>query len=233
MSPECDLSIVLPAYNEAGGIERVVREIDQTLKTEGFAYEIICVENGSTDSTYTILQRLVQELSDTRLIQSEVGWGNAVKRGIESARGDYICYLVSDGQVDSSTILALYKKIKSSNLAMIKGYRSNRENFLRRSVSLLYNGLAYLLFGLRCRDINGTPKIFKGDIVKSMTITSPNIALDLELFLQLHRRRLPWVEVPIEGKKRVWGKSSTGIKTAYEMVCALFYFRFSHKTFNC
>ncbi len=232
MNSNCDLSVILPAYNEAGGIEQVVRDIDQLLESEHIAHEIICVENGSTDTTYAILQRLAGELPTFRLIQSEVGWGNAVKKGIEYARGAYICYLVSDGQVDSSTIITLYKKIKGSKLAMIKGFRSNRESLLRQSISSLYNGLAYPLFGLQTRDINGTPKIFQGDIARSLVITAPNIALDLELLLQIHRQKLPWVEVPVEGRKRVWGKSSTSIKTAYELICALLYFRFRYKFFN-
>ena len=229
MSDRYDLSVILPVHNEAGGIEDFLTRLDSVLRHEGLLYEIICVENGSTDRSYDILLKLTKRLSTLCLVRSTVGWGNAVRKGIEFASARYICYLVSDGQVDSATIPILYREIVAKDLVMIKGFRKNRENILRRIVSLVYNILPRLFFGLRSHDINGTPKLIRSDIVKSMVFTAPNIAFDLELLLALHTKKYPWIEVPIEGKRRVWGKSSTTMKTMLEMLGAIFQFRFFPK----
>lgn len=223
-----DLSIILPAHNEELNIVRVVETLEKALRKTNITYEIICVENGSTDNTLLILKQLAKKNAKVSVVQSSAGWGNAVRTGFMHARGNYICYSVSDGQVDLSIIPQLYLMSEGKQHVLVKVVRVARENYIRKINSSVFNFLAYLLFGIDCHDINATPKLFKRDAISSLAFISSNVSFDLELLLTLVKRNFTIVEVPIKTNKRKSGVSSTTIMTAFEMVKYMVYFRFRY-----
>lgn len=222
-----DVSIIFPIHNEAEGIKEFIKRVYRTLKKQKFTCEIICVENGSTDASYSILKNLKIQYKNLLLIQSNKGWGNAVKAGIKHAKGNYICYMVSDGQIDPKYIPLLYKKIKKKHLAMVKISRVNRENIMRLLNSRIYNIFAAVIFTLNSLDINGTPKIIVSRYIKSFSFQSENIAFDLELLLMLKEKNLSWFEIPIYSQKRITGSSTTNLKSIWEMLRYIYKFRFT------
>lgn len=212
-----ELSIVLPIHNEEKDIAVIVRNINNLLTKSKIDFEILCIENGSIDNSYNLLKSLSKAYKHVKVYKSNKGWGNAVRLGIKVAKGKYLCYMVSDNQVDPKNILRVYKIIKGNNIDLVKVRRRNRENLIRSLNSKFYNLLCLLVFGFD-RDINGTPKIIKSFVLRNMKLRSENVALDLELLLKLRKGGYKWIDIPVESKKRNWGMSTTNIKTAIEMV---------------
>lgn len=222
-----ELSIILPVCNEEESIEKFIKSISNLIKQQKIVFEIIAVENGSTDNTLKVLQGVSKKNKLIKIFQSEKGWGNAVKQGIKNSKGKYICYMVSNGQIDPKYILSLFYEIKKRNVGMIKLYRSNRENITRLLNSKAYNFLAMLLFRVNSRDINATPKIILAKYIKENKFFSHNIAFDLELLIYLNQKQIPWIEVKGFSKKRKFGKSKTSLKSVWEMLSYMFGFYIS------
>lgn len=221
-----ELSVVYPVHNEEEVIEKLISYTHTLLTQTGISYEIVCVENGSSDNTYKKLRELTKKYKDLVVVQSEKGWGNAVRKGIGKSKGVYVCYMVSDFQVDPKAILDVYAKIKKGMFSMVKVYRTKRENKTRLVNSRLYNTLASVLFGVGSYDINATPKILKLSLIRKFDFESHNIAIDLELMLHINNRKLPWIEIPVVAGARKTGKSTTNWKSVREMLRYMMYFRF-------
>jgi len=213
-----DLAIIFPVMNEEKEIEIFMKNVYKMLKKRHFTYEVICVENGSIDKSFSVLKNLTKQYKNLSVIQSEQGWGNAVITGIKFAKAKYICYMVSDGQIDAEYINLLYKRILNDHVVMVKIKRVVRENVLRLIVSRIYNMVANILFGLHSLDINGTPKIIQSSFIKNVEFSSKNICFDLELLLMLKNKNLSWIEIPAFSKKRMGGVSTTNIPSVWEMI---------------
>jgi dolichol-phosphate mannosyltransferase len=225
-----ELSIILPVHNEAGVIARTVGDIHRVLNDANISHEFICVENGSTDESPKILQTLSKKYP-LKMITSDIGWGNAVRAALRYAQGKVACYMVSDGQVEAKYIAELYKLYKLDKLSnqerysLFKVWRTNRENTTRLANSRIYNLISRIIFGIGSRDINATPKLMETKLLQSIPLTSENIAVDLELLLQLRKRGLKWLEIPAASMKRDGGKSTTNLKTVQEMIWCMIKFR--------
>lgn len=212
------LSVILPVHNEENGIELVVTELCHLLNKNKITYEVICVENGSTDNSYKILKKLEKKYKKITVVRWAKGWGNAVRKGLSLAKGEYICFSVSDNQVKTENIIKVYRKILTTGHAMVKIRRVSRENFSRFLNSLLFNLVAQIFFDLKSLDINGTPKILKSSLLKSLHLQSTNIALDLELLVKLKKMNLSWLEIPVKSNKRKAGASTTNLNSVFEML---------------
>lgn len=220
-----DLTLVLPVCNEEEIIGSVIEKIIKALKGK-ISYEIIAVENGSTDLSFQILQDLKDKYSNLRVFQSKKGWGNAVKEGIKQARGEYLCYMVSDNQIDPKYIPEVYKIISLGDCDLVKVKRVKRESLFRTLNSKAYNFFALILFGINVSDINATPKIVRTTVIKKLNLQSENIAFDLELLYKLTRRKLKVKDVAVVSKKRDKGVSKTNLFSALEMLIEMFKLRF-------
>ncbi len=148
---EIDLEVFLPVYNEAESIEATLREIHEELTRELRVRFIIC-EDGSTDNTKAILQRLSNELpirlnlSDTRR-----GYSRAVRDGMLMLEADYLLCLDSDGQCDPKDFGQLWQARRSAGLVM--GYRVDRQDtVLRKLFSRIFYNIYQAVFHIAIRD---------------------------------------------------------------------------------
>ncbi len=219
------LSVIFPVHNEAGGISRFLSGVFLQMNHSRIPYEILCVENGSTDESYQILRDMAKKKQRLVVIRSSRGWGNAVRTGIAQARGEYVCFMVSDGQIDPSHIVRLYRRMERLPRALVKVWRKRRENAARLLVSRAYNQLVRILLGIGSRDINATPKLLKTSLARSLDLTSPNFAFDLELLWKLKNRGYRWEELSVESCARLSGTSTTKMATVIEAVRAMVGFR--------
>lgn len=225
MSPQ--LSLILPVLNEEGFVEEVIKEVLETLTNANLNFEILAVDNGSTDRSWEILNSLEKEDRRVRAIHSDLkGWGRAIKLGWAEANGEYVAHMPSDGQITSQSVIDLYSLVTKEGVDIAKVKRVTRENLLRKVNSFFYNLLARFLFGLSLRDINGCPKMFKKKLVETFEIFSNDSFLDLELMTKASYLKLKIVEVPTFGLDRVGGKSNTSLRTVYEFVKNMIRFRF-------
>lgn len=216
MEKKIELTVVLPVHNEGKTIEKVVNRLIKSLDDIKISYEILCIENGSTDDSYRKLVGLSKKRKEVKVYVSNKGWGNAVKKGIQKAKGKYFCYMVSDDQVDPKCVGMVFNFLKENKVDLVKVRRKNRENFTRFINSRIYNFLSSVLFGFS-GDINATPKVLKTEDIRKLHLESDNIAIDLELLLKLKRRHGKWKNIPIISKRRSSGSSTTNLKSVIEM----------------
>lgn len=221
-----ELSVVLPVCNEAEGIDSFLKAVYLSLKTFPKTFEVLCIENGSTDRSLRVLGLLQKKYNNFRVLQSEKGWGNAVRKGMQEAKGKYLCYMVSDGQIDPGYIVTLYNLYQKNHVALVKVWRTRRENAMRLVNSRIYNFISKLFFGLDSQDINATPKLLETQIAKQLILRSKNIALDIELLYKLKQQRLTWLEIPVSSKQRERGQSTTNIRAVIEMIYCMLCLRF-------
>jgi glycosyltransferase involved in cell wall biosynthesis len=211
------LSVVLPCRNQADHIAEVLTAYVPPLDGIGRAYELVVVPNACTDNTCAVVNKLAQGNPRIRVIENpKGGWGLSVLTGLAAARGELLCY-TNSARTDPASIpelLALYEK---SPFCLAKVRREKRGVVLRELGSWLYNLEAWLLYGIRVSDVNGTPKLMPRALYERLELFSPDDLLDLELLAKVTRLGTPIVELPVAGFKRHGGKSSTNLKSAWNM----------------
>lgn len=213
-----DLSIILPVRNEEDIIGDVVGEIRMVLQTHDFTREIILVENGSTDDSMGAISRIQKRWPDVVVARSPAGYGNAVREGFRHARGRFVAYMVSDGQIDPAVIPELLRVLDEGGFDLVKACRASRESSLRRFVSIVYNAVAGALFSIPSRDINGSPKLFRRELLEKFELRATDSFIDLELLSLLLRAGGKFTEIPVMNRKRAGGKSLINPGTVFEFL---------------
>jgi len=230
------LSVVLPCRDQADHIAEVLKAYGPPLDGIGRAYELVVVPNACTDDTCAVVNKLAQSNARIRAVENpKGGWGLSVLTGLAAARGEVLCYTNSarTNPAHIADLLALYER---SAFCLAKVRREKRGMVMRELGSWLYNLEAKLLYGIRASDVNGTPKMMPRALYERLDLFSPGDLLDLELLAKVTRLGTPVVEMPVAGFKRHGGKSSTNMKSAWDMYVgalklhkALRYFEVRHR----
>jgi glycosyltransferase involved in cell wall biosynthesis len=204
------LSVVIPVYNEENNLEPLYSELSEELRKIGLAYEIIFVDDGSDDQSFSVLQKLHEVDESTKVIQFRRNFGQtaAFAAGFDQAQGDLIVTLDADGQNDPADISKLLKVMDEGDYDFVTGWRVNRrEPAIRRFLSKTANRIISRSTHLIVHDRGCSLKLFKREIVQN-----------LRLYGQLHRF-LPELassigvkiaEVPVNDRSRTSGKSKYG-----------------------
>ena len=204
--PEKEISIVLPAYNEALRIEKCVREVERAVSSLSSSYEIIIAEDGSTDGTHCIAANLSENNLHLSFLHSPVrlGKGKAIKNALCSAKGDIIVFMDVDLSANLNALPHIVQTAKQQRgLAIgsryVKGSRVRRP-FTRTVFSLTYNLLARMLFLDGIRDHQCGFKAMSREFAKVVRdkVKSDCFFLDTEMILQCKRLGFPVVEVGVE-----------------------------------
>jgi glycosyltransferase involved in cell wall biosynthesis len=152
----CELSIVVPAFDEVDCLEAVVRAIDQVATGLGRRFEIVIVDDGSTDGTGALAAELAGANPRIRVVRHErnAGSGAAIRSGIAASRGTFVIYVPADGQFHLPEIADYLAAAEHADIVI--GARSERSDYspFRRTVSWVYGGLVNRLFDHRYRDVN-------------------------------------------------------------------------------
>ncbi len=211
------VSVIIPVHNQADHIGQIVGEYETTLARIPNPHEFILVVNGCRDNSLEVCNALARELPSVRVVHSEKGgWGLAVKLGLQSARGDLLCYTNSARTSASDLVLLVLYAIANPG-AVVKAHRRSRESFTRRLGSFLYNSECRLLFDLPIWDINATPKVFSRETYEAFRPESDGDLIDLEFYVKCKRLGKIILEVPIYSKSRHGGKSTTNYSSAIRM----------------
>ena len=173
-----DFSLVLPVQNQARITETVIGTIVRVLKKHKIDYQLVMVENGSTDDTLAVLKKIARKNKRVVVTVSPSGYGRAVVRGLNVAQGKYLAYMPSDGQCDPLVLVRVIKTINQPEIDLVKVFRTSRESVLRMLISRGFNLLANLIFGLNSRDINASPTGFAQEKLKLLDLKSPDSFLD-------------------------------------------------------
>ena len=167
MSSECraDLSILIPVYNEVENVKALYQEIVASLPGTGYQFEIIFIDDGSTDGTRELLQKLAQQYADLRLIahKSNYGQSAALLSGAKAAKYPILVTMDGDGQNDPADIPKLFEKFINPQTIVLGNRKKRDDNGLRKLSSRVGNGVRRWLLKDECPDTGCSLKLFARD----------------------------------------------------------------------
>ncbi len=204
------ITVFFPCYNEEENVEQQALDVDRVLSEICDDYEVVIVDDGSTDRTAEIADRLAREHSHVRVIHHphNLGYGTALKTGFLGARKDLILYTDGDNQFDIHDLKKMLPLIKEE-VDMVVGYRADRQDKpLRKFVSRVYNFIIRLIFGLKVRDIDCAFKLFRRSVFDRVEIKSERFLVDTEILVKAKRSGLKIVETGVTHLPRTKGKST-------------------------
>ncbi len=226
MIDHLDLSIVIPACNEVDALPGLYAEIGAALSPLGKSYEVIVIDDGSTDATFDTLKCLAA--GDPRLIavrlRRNFGQTAAFSAGFNLARGDVVVTLDADGQNDPADIPPLLAKIEEG-YDIVSGWRVNRQEpfVTRRIPSIVANRILAARTGIRLHDSGCSLKAYRSEVVKQVRLYGemhrfiPALASGLGVRV---------AEVPVNDRARQFGKSKYGLSRTLRVLLDLFTLNF-------
>nr|HID14065.1 glycosyltransferase family 2 protein [Anaerolineae bacterium] len=203
------LSVVLPAYNEEANVESAVAHVSAVARQLGMDYEIILVNDGSTDRTGEIGRELMERIPNFRLVEHypNRGYGGALKAGFAAATKELIAFVPADNQFDFSEVNRLLEHLHKEGADIVCGYRVKRQdNVIRKLNAFGWNTLVRLLFGYLCRDIDCGFKLFRREVLEHVTLVSDGAMIDTEFLAGARARGFRIAEVPVTHLPRVAGE---------------------------
>lgn len=165
------LSVFFPAYNEAERIGETITKARDVLTKVAESWEIVVVNDGSTDETKKVAEGLAKKDSRIRVIthSPNKGYGAALKTGIYSAKYPWIAFTDSDGQFDFSELNKFIRKQKETKAELVIGYYLKRRvPFYRKVNTFMWQVFVFLLFGLRVKDIDCGFKLFSKKVIDTI-----------------------------------------------------------------
>ena len=199
------LSVVVPAFNEETTVGGVIRaHVDMGRRIAGEVEVIVC-DDGSTDGTPQAIASAAADLPEVRILRNQPNAGipATMKRLYAESRGDWVFFTPADGQVPVTALETMWNVREGQ--ALVVGSRVPRKDPLTRLlIAELYSAGLRLIFRLPVRDIDSV-KLYRGEDLRSLKITSRSNFFEAEMLITLCRRHLPVREVTIEHRPRVAG----------------------------
>jgi glycosyltransferase involved in cell wall biosynthesis len=230
---EFELSVVIPVYNEEENVRILYEELKEVLSKVGKSYEIIFVDDGSTDRTFQILKELNEKDKTVKVIRFRRNFGQsaALKAGFDYAKGKIVVSMDGDLQNDPRDIPKLLEKMENEDLDVVCGWRYNRKDPVSKKLfSKIANWLRRRLTKEKIHDSGCTLRAYKSECVK-----------DLELYGEMHRyipALLLWKgyrigEVKVNHRPRVYGKTKYNwkrlIKGFLDLIVVTFWQKYSFR----
>lgn len=214
MDKTLDLTIIVPLFNEAESLPELVRWINRTLDGRGWGYEIIMVDDGSTDGSWTVVRELAE--ADGRIhgirFRRNYGKSAALYHGFKAAKGNVVVTMDADLQDSPEEIPEMYRMVTEDGWDVVSGWKQHRQdNKLTKNLpSKLYNATARWITGIHLHDMNCGLKAYRNEVVKN-----------IEVYGEMHRY-IPYLaknagferitEKPVHHQKRKYGKSKFGLE---------------------
>ena len=209
-----DLSIIIPFYNEAESLPELVKWIREVMAKEGYSYEILMIDDGSTDGSWDIVRGLQAEFPEIKGLSFRRNYGKsaALYEGFAMAEGDVVFTMDADLQDSPEEIPEMYRMVKEEGYDLVSGWKKKRKDnaFTKNLPSKLYNWTARKVTGVKLHDMNCGLKAYRKAVVK-----------DIEVYGEMHRY-IPYLaknegytkigEKEVHHQKRKYGKSKFGIE---------------------
>ena len=209
-----DLSIVISLYNEEESLRELVKWIEGVMQKEGYAYEIIMVDDGSRDASWKIVKELSEKNAYIRGISFRRNYGKsaALYHGFKAAEGRVVVTMDADLQDSPEEIPEMYRMVVEEGYDIVSGWKKQRfDNKLTKNLpSKLYNATARWVTGIKLHDMNCGLKAYRNEVVKN-----------IEVYGEMHRY-IPYLaknagfdkitEKPVHHQKRKYGVSKFGLE---------------------
>jgi len=209
MARKINLSIVIPAKDEACSLPILLNEIEKVLKKISYnSYEIIVIDDGSTDETQKVLKKLKHKNFKFFSHRGNLGKSQALQTGFDNATGEIIITMDADLQDDPNEIPRFLQAIKNADV--VSGWKKHRHDPLSKKIpSKIFNKLTNILTGLKIHDVNCGFKAYKKECIKEL-----NLYGELYRFIPilLYKQNFKIAEIEVNHRKRKYGKSKFGIE---------------------
>lgn len=205
------LSVVLPAHNEVDNLPPVLRRAFAVLPDLAEDFELVVVDDGSVDGTGQLLDKAAAENPRVRPVHHKRnrGYGAALTSGFAAATGDHIMIMDADQQFDIADLSYLAPFVRDFDI--VAGYRIRRQDPMYRLIyARIFTLAVRVLFGIRLRDIDCAFKVFRADLLRAISLTSPGALINTEIMAKATRAGANWVEVGVNHYPRPAGESSGG-----------------------
>ena len=221
-------SVIVPAYNEEHGVRQAVTEIHKTFSRLGHHFEIIIVDDGSTDKTNQVLKDLVRIYREVTLVPlpGNRGKGYAIRKGVANSSGDYVVFMDADLDIHPSQarILDMFRNERCDIAIGSKRHPQSKVDYplSRKVISTIYYWIVKILFDLNVRDTQAGLKIYRREVLSAILprLMVKKFAFDLEMLVAANKLGYEIQEFPIKVNfSRKFGRISfkdcwrTGIDT--------------------
>ena len=209
MNVKPSISFVLPMFNESDGIQRAVDTVRHLAKELSDDYEIIVVDDASTDGCGDIVEAMAAHADDIRLhrLQKNTKFGGAFAKGFKVAAKDLIIYMDSDIPAGPDDIRASVRSMGDADIVTACSKVTKGDDVKRKLMSGIYNFMVERLFGLNLRDINSGYKIVKRALIEDLHFVSNSPFVDVELFLHARKKGATVRQFPLVFVPRTSGRS--------------------------
>ena len=208
-----DISIIVPLYNEEESLPKLFEWIERVMNENKFSYEVVFVNDGSTDKSWEVVEVLQKQSKNVRGIKFRHNYGKspALYCGFRAAQGDVVITMDADLQDSPDEIPELFEMVKNQNYDMVSGWKKKRyDSKLTKNIpSKLYNATARKVTGLKLHDMNCGLKAYRNEVVKN-----------IEVYGEMHRY-IPYLaknagftsigEKVVEHRKREFGETKFGL----------------------
>jgi len=208
-----DISIIVPLYNEEESLPKLFEWIERVMNENKFSYEVVFVNDGSTDKSWEVVESLQKQSKNVRGIKFRHNYGKspALYCGFRAAQGDVVITMDADLQDSPDEIPELFEMVKNQNYDLVSGWKKKRyDSKLTKNIpSKIYNATARKVTGLKLHDMNCGLKAYRNEVVKN-----------IEVYGEMHRY-IPYLaknagftsigEKVVEHRKREFGETKFGL----------------------
>ena len=230
-----DISVIIPLYNEAESLPELTSWISRVMDEKGYSYEIIFINDGSSDNSWDVIEELREKNANIHGIKFRRNYGKspALYCGFERAKGDVVITMDADLQDSPDEIPELYRMITEEGYDLVSGYKKKRYDPLNKTIpTKLFNATARKVSGIKnLHDFNCGLKAYRNEVVKS-----------IEVYGDMHRY-IPYLaknagydrigELVVHHQARKYGKSKFGISRFFhgylDLMSLWFLSRFSYR----
>jgi len=228
-TPQCQVSVVFPVFNEVESLPELVERIEASLNDFGRSYEIIAVDDGSTDGTRKLLAEIAAENPKFKVVFFARNFGQtaALMAGLDHATGEVIVTIDSDLQNDPADIPKLVEKL-DEGYDLVNGWRKDRQDakFRRNMISRVANRIISYISGVTLRDYGCTLKAYRSSVIAGMRLYG-EMHRFIPIYASWYGARI--VEVPVGHSARSYGASKYGLERIFKVILDLLLIQFMHR----
>lgn len=226
-----DISVVVPLLDESESLPELAAWIERVMAENGFSYEIIFIDDGSHDDSWSVIKELSRSNPSIRGIRFRRNYGKsaALYSGFEAARGEVVITMDADLQDSPDEIPALYRMIKEEGYDLVSGWKKRRHDPIgKRWPSKLFNATARATSGIRLHDFNCGLKAYRSKVVKSIEVYG-----EMHRYIPILAKNAGFYRIgekEVNHRARKYGRSKFGweraVKGYLDLIAVMFMSRF-------
>ena len=229
-----DISVLIPLYNEEESLNELNDWILRVVESNHFSYEIIYIDDGSNDESWTVISKLSADNTHIKGLRFRRNYGKsaALNEGFKIAQGDVVITMDADLQDSPDEIPELYRMVVEDNYDLVSGWKKKRHDPIMKTIpSKLYNRTTRMLFGIKLHDFNCGLKAYKNEVIKHIEVNG-----EMHRYIPVIAKREGYHKIGekvVQHQKRKYGVTKFGldrfIKGYLDLLTIFFVSRFAQR----